>query len=167
MEVVPAQKSYAWGGTLWGAALQAVPNFGFTKGKEWARLDIEDTPSTWITWILNPIWASTGGGYGYSMAAEWYYNFGLAGVVLGMALTGWVTTRLRNNARTSSLALLASATVLAGVAIWSRNIIGHPLKVAVWPVIGVWAIHRFLLLLRSRGASRPSELNPAPGPLTP
>jgi hypothetical protein len=47
------------------------------------------------------------------------------------------------------------------VAIWSRNIVGHPLKVAVWPVFGIWAIHRFLLLLRSRGPRRRPELNPA------
>ncbi len=89
MELVPSQKTYAWGTTFWAAALQAVPNISFTKGKEWAQGSIEDTPSTWITWVINPIWASTGGGYGYSMAAEWYYNFGIPGLVLGMALVGW------------------------------------------------------------------------------
>jgi oligosaccharide repeat unit polymerase len=156
LELIPREKDYAWGSSFWSAILQAVPNVGLTKGKEWAGKG--DTPSNWITWVINPIWASTGGGYGYSMSAEWYYNFGLPGLVLGMALTGWLVARVRNNARNSSLALTWSATLFAGVAIWSRNIVGHPLKVAVWPIIGIWAIHRLLLLMRSRSASRPPRL---------
>jgi hypothetical protein len=168
LELIPAQKGYAWGATFQHAFLQAIPNFSLQKGKEWAQSDIEDTPSTWITWVINPLWAATGGGYGYSMAAEWYYNFGLAGLSLGSALTGFVMARVRNKARNSSLALVWSASLFAGVSIWSRNIVGHPLKVAVWPIIGIWVVHRLLLLLRGRARRRSGELAaPAPEPSRP
>jgi hypothetical protein len=85
-----------------------------------------------------------------------------------MALTGFGMARVRNKARNSSLALVWSATFFAGVAIWSRNILGHPFKVAVWPVIGIWVIYRLLSLLRSRAASRPAQLaDRTPDPFTP
>jgi hypothetical protein len=91
----------------------------------------------------------------------------VAGLVLGMALTGWGVARARNNARRSSLALVWSATLFAGVAIWTRNVMGHPFKVAVWPIVGIWTLHRLLGLLRGRAARRRPPVAAASQPLTP
>ena len=165
LELVPSQGDHTWGTTFRLAVLRGIPNFGFSKGKEWARGELSETPSAWLAWVINPWWFSTGGGYGYSMAAEWYYNFGLPGIVFGMAFTGWGMARVRNKARNSSLALIWSATLFAGMAVWTRNILGHPFKVAVWPPVGLWLIHRLLLVLRGRAARRPLTQAP-PDPVT-
>ena len=36
-------------------------------------------------------------GYGYAYGAEWYFNFGFPGMLLGMMFTGWLTGFFRNN----------------------------------------------------------------------
>ncbi len=167
VQLIPAEQGYSWGRTFWHAALQAIPNVGLTKGKEFVEERVEDSPSTWLTWIISPHWAATGGGYGFSMAAEWHYNFGLVGVLLGMTLVGWGMARARNAARNSSLALVWSATLFAALTIWVRNVVGYALKVAVWPIIGLWLIQRLLVLLRSRGAMRRAGLARASSSSTP
>jgi oligosaccharide repeat unit polymerase len=150
LEFIPATRGYHWGGTFRHTLLTGIPNFGLSKGKEWARGSIEDTPSNWLSRIISPGWYARGGGYGYSMAAEWYYNFGFPGLVLGMTLVGWGLARARNASFRSSLALVWSACLFAGVAVWVRNTSGTPFKVAVWPVIGLFVIDRLLRLLRGR-----------------
>ena len=124
-------------------------------------------PSVWITWQIAPEWAATGGGYGFAMAAEWYYNFGMLGMVLGMALTGYGVTRARNASRRSSLALVWSATLFAGVSIWIRNVVGYATKVAVWPVVGLWVISRIVLLLRGRASRKSAVAASATAPAAP
>lgn len=166
IELVPARKDYEWGATFLAAGLNAIPNLGLTKGKWWATDDPTDTPSVWITWQIAPEWAATGGGYGFAMAAEWYYNFGMLGMVIGMAFTGYGVTRVRNASRRSSLALVWSATLFAGVSIWIRNVAGYATKVAVWPVVGLWVILRIVRLLRGRAARRP-EVESAGVPAAP
>jgi hypothetical protein len=168
LELIPAQKAYSWGTTFYKAALQAIPNVGLTKGKAFVESNLEDTPSNWLTWVVSPIWAANGGGYGYSMCGEWYYNFGMPGLVLGMTFTGFGMARVRNNARKSSLALVWSATLFAAVIIWVRNIVGYALKVAIWPIVGLWLIQRLVVLLRGRATRRPAQLaSPSADPLTP
>ena len=80
VEYIPERKGYAWGKTFRSALLDAIPNFGLTKGKDFAKESIEDVPSNWLVWMVSPVWAAHGGGHGFSMAAEWYFNFGLPGV---------------------------------------------------------------------------------------
>ena len=75
-----------------------------------------------------------------------------------VAFTGFGMARVRNNARNSSLALVWSATLFAGVTIWVRNIVGYALKVAVWPIIGLWLIQRLVVMIRGRAMRRPAQL---------
>lgn len=163
VHLVPDRRPYSWGGTFAAAVVNAIPNVSLTKGAKWKATDLEDSPSTWITWQINPGWAASGGGYGFAMAAEWYYNFGTLGVLLGMALTGFGVTRARNASTRSSLALLWSATLYAATSIWIRNIVGYAFKVAVWPVIGLWLIRRLVMLMRGR-AARPRTVIRPPAP---
>jgi oligosaccharide repeat unit polymerase len=168
VELVPAEKNYAWGETFMHAAIQAIPNVSLTKGKEFVETSIEDSPSLWITWVIAPEWAAANGGYGFAMAAEWYYNFGMVGILVGMALSGWAMARARNAARNSSLALVWSATLFAALTIWVRNVVGYALKFAVWPIVGLWIISRLLGMLRRRGrvsaVARVPEPFPQPEP---
>jgi oligosaccharide repeat unit polymerase len=154
VEFIPEKKPYSWGATFASAFVNAIPNPGLTKGKAWAWTNLDVSPSTWITWMVNPLWAAAGGGYGFSMAAEWYYNFGMAGILLGMASVGFGLARARNASTRSSLALLWSTTMFAGTSIWIRNVLGYALKVATWPLIAVWVIDRLLKLMRGRSARR-------------
>jgi len=163
VDLIPKTKDYYWGGTFRYALLSAIPNITFTRGKWFARGSIEDTPSNWLTSIISPTWYGNRGGHGFSMAAEWYYNFGFAGVWLGMALCGFLLARVRNAANRSSLMLVFSATLFAGMAIWVRNVLGAPLKIMIWPVIGLFVIDRMLRLLRGR-AARPRAMGAGPEP---
>jgi hypothetical protein len=160
VDLIPRTKGYYWGGTFRHAFLSAIPNITFSRGKWFARATIEDTPSNWLTSIISPVWYMNRGGHGFSMAAEWYYNFGFPGVWLGMALCGFILARARNAANRSSLALVFSATLFAGMAIWVRNVLGAPLKVMTWPVIALFLIDRVVHMLRAR-SSRPRAVTGA------
>lgn len=153
LDLIPARGPYRWGMSYVDALLQAVPNFGLTPGKSFVLNNMEYHPSTWITFTLNPNLFESGAGYGYAMAAEWYFNYGIPAVFLGMTFFGWITGRIRNSSQRSALRLVASALFLAAMAIYVRNIIGYPLKLATWPVIGLWVISRVFKLLR--GSPRP------------
>lgn len=152
VEFVPRLRGYYWGGTFSYAVLTAIPNFGLTKGKDFTKGTIYDTPSNWLTALVAPDWYANNGGVGFAMAAEWYYNFGFPGVWLGMALCGWILARARNQAYRSSLALVWSATLFGAMSIWVRNVLGTPLKIAIWPIIGLFVIDRVLRVLRGRAA---------------
>jgi oligosaccharide repeat unit polymerase len=162
VDLIPKYKPYEWGSTFWYAAINAVPNIGLTKGKAWAtREGLDSNPAGWITAMLAPDWFASGGGYGFAMAAEWYFNFGMVGVWLGMALIGFLTSVVRNASPRSSLALVWSATFFAAVAIWIRNILGFPLKVALWPIIGLFVIRWMVLTLSGRRRSAAAAVQPA------
>jgi oligosaccharide repeat unit polymerase len=159
IEWMPARKDYQLGSSLWYAVITAIPNPGLSKGVGWRQSDFDSSPSSWITAILAPAWFATGGGYGYAMAAEWYYNFGWPGMLIGMAGFGYLMARTRNRSNRSTMALLWSATLFAGLAMWIRNVAGFPLKVAVWPIVGIWVVDRLVRLLRGR-ALRPRAIAP-------
>lgn len=162
VDFVPRLKPFEWGTSFRYSAVSAIPNLGLTKGKSFADAErIEEVPSSWLTSAIAPGWFASGGGYGFAMAAEWYYNYGFPGVWLGMALTGWLLTRARNASTNSTLALVWSTTLFAGVVIWVRNIIGYPLKIAVWPIIGIWVIDLLIRSMRSRSVRRPAVASDA------
>jgi oligosaccharide repeat unit polymerase len=154
VELIPSTRGYYWGGTFRHALVSAIPNVGLTRGLDFKRGSMDDSPSHWLTSVINPTWYANRGGHGFSMAAEWYYNFGFPGMWIGMALCGWTLALLRNSANRSSLALVWSATLFAAMAIWVRNVVAVPIKIALWPVIGLWVIDQLVRLLRGR-ASRP------------
>jgi hypothetical protein len=49
------------------------------------------------------------------------------------------------------------------MAIWVRNVLGAPLKIMIWPVIGLWLIDRLLRLLRARAAQPRALATGLPG----
>lgn len=147
---VPEQQDYEWGSSFRIAIINTVPNLGLTEGKSFGQAERKEDPSRWLVSIIAPHWAATGGGYGFAMAAEWYYNFGMPGVLFGMSLMGYLLARVRNASSRSSLALVWSATLFTGMALWVRNAVGWPLRVAVWPLVGLMIVHWLLQLLHSR-----------------
>jgi hypothetical protein len=140
LDFVPEPKGYSYGLTYLAAGVATIPNLSPTPGT-WLRLvPAEKLPSHWLTSTLHPEWYREGGGLGYAMGAECYFNFGMPGVLIGMALLGYLTTRLRNAAPRSALRLVASALFFAAMCIYVRNELSYPLRIVVWPTAGLWLI---------------------------
>lgn len=135
---IPRDKNYDFGGSILYAILWAIPNPTPTVGKSFSGDPIEHGPSKWYSWVANPSkYLYHGGGYGYALGAEWYFNFGFPGVLLGMIFTGWGVSKIVNRSRASGLSLVASALVLQSMVVLVRNNLGNPLKQASWPLIGL------------------------------
>jgi oligosaccharide repeat unit polymerase len=140
LDLIPAQKGYAWGGSFGAALLVNVPNLGRSAGHTWWwDFDpYEYLPSVWYVATLNPVrWLTKGGGWAYSYGAEWYFNFGKPGILFGLALTGYLTARIRNASLTSSFKLTAACLFVAMMAIAIRNALSYPLRTALWPFIAL------------------------------
>jgi oligosaccharide repeat unit polymerase len=159
-KLVPAKQGHIYGASFLLAAYEIIPNLGLSKRWRTENWPLSWNPSYWLAWTLDPNYAAGGGGFGFSMAAEWYYNFGIVGVWLGGVLVGFFVARARNNASSSPLALVWSATLFAAASIWVRNIVGYPLRVALWPLFGLWVIYR---VTRALGP-RPRRLTLADAP---
>jgi oligosaccharide repeat unit polymerase len=161
LDLIPATESYAYGITYLDAFLQAIPNLGITPGKSFVLYGLGKeyahgtriSPSSWITEQLNPIWFDNGGGYGFAMVAEFYYNFGMPAVLIGMTGCGFLMARVRNASRRSDLWLVGSALLFAAMVAWVREVVGVPFKIATWPVIGLFLIG-FAFRTFSRSSSR-------------
>jgi len=159
LDYIPSQKPYALGSSFLWAALGLIPNVGLTPRTQ--GFQSGDThPAEWLARTLSPNPHSVVG-YGYTMGAEWYFNFGTPGVLLGSALLGFLVTRLRNSAQTSSLKLVVSALAFAAMAGYVRNIIGYSLRFLVWPLWGLLLI-RFILSLLVRRPPAAARLGSVP-----
>jgi len=157
MHLIPSTRSYAWGASYWDSTLHAIPNLGLTPGKFWGKIVLENHPSRWITFQLNPEWYFAGGGYGSSMVAELYFNFGIIGVALGATIFGILTALVRNSAQGSSMKLVASALFFGAMAIHVRNVIGVPIKMVAWPLIGLYLIRKTMEVLGGKPLPAPDH----------
>lgn len=154
-DYIPRVKGYAWGYSYFAAVVNAIPNVMPTKGANPLHFHtLESSPSNWLSSIVAPEWYRMGGGYGYAMGAELYYNFGMPGVLLGSLLLGYITGRVRNSARVSPIRLVASAVLFGAMAILVRNTFGYPFKLATWPVAGLFLVSVGTRVLRRPGVRR-------------
>ena len=143
---IPRNKPYDWGLSYVSQILDQVPNFGLQVGGQKSPLStIEHSPSNWLTRTASPAkFYLTSARYGYAMGAEWYFNFGLSGVLVGMTLTGWVTGRFRNSARNNPFWLTVSALYISMMMLLVRNSIGFPIRTMLWPLVGMFAIYAMI-----------------------
>jgi oligosaccharide repeat unit polymerase len=154
LDLIPSIGHYRLGVSYLAAFIDLVPNFGLTPGKSFGIASIDTSGSAWITSILTPDWFANGGGLGYSMDAEWYFNFGMPAVFLGMMFLGWLTGRIRNASSNSALRLVWSAMFFVAMTGYVRNVIGYALRVAIWPIVGMALMK--LILRFVGGPPRPS-----------
>lgn len=141
LDFIPSEKPYAYGLSYVRSVGNLIPNVGLSPGKEFLPSPLIASPEAWLTDTLNPQKYSVGGGYGYAVGAEWYFNFGLVGVLFGMIATGISLSFFRNRAQDGPAWLVWSALYFSLTALTVRNILGAPLKGALWPMI-------LLLMLR-------------------
>jgi hypothetical protein len=140
LELIPSTKPYTWGTSYLAQLANNLPNFGPTVG---GGLPFDynpyvHLPSFWFTGVMNPVrHALKGGGWAYSFAAEWYFNFGIAGILLGQIFTGWASARIRNASANGTFMAAAACLFMAMMSLAVRNAIGYPMRTALWPLVGL------------------------------
>jgi len=89
LELVPTARPFAYGGTYFWAMTTLLPNFFW---------DVHPAASAiaakWLVQTVDPTFAAKGGGYGYSIFAEGYLNFGWLGSILPMFIMGFLISKL-------------------------------------------------------------------------
>jgi oligosaccharide repeat unit polymerase len=140
---IPSNKPYDWGLSYVAQILRLIPNFGIMVGGQTTPLStINHDPSNWLTLTASPSkYYLTSARYGYAMGAEWYFNYGLPGVLVGMTLIGWVTGRFRNSARNNPFWLTVSALYVSMMMLLVRNSLAYPIRTMVWPLVGMLIIY--------------------------
>jgi len=144
LDLIPSEKSYGWGISYLRAFLHLLPNLGLTPGKSFMPDVLVSSPSQWLTARIHPAKYEQGGGYGYSVGAEWYFNFGMPGVLVGMIFMGYLLCFFRKKLQAGPLWLVWSALFFSMLELIVRNIIGAPLKAATWSFIALWAVSGLL-----------------------
>lgn len=137
LEYIPERKPYDLGLTVVNPLIELIPNVGFTVGRSVVLDPLEHGPGRWITSTVRPDIYAEGGGLAYAVGAEWYFNFGFTGILLGMAALGFLTTAVRNRSRDGPLWLVWSALFFGGMALLTRNTLAYPLRSVVWPFTAV------------------------------
>jgi hypothetical protein len=154
LEHIPKDKDYDYGMSFVAAAIESVPNLGLTTGKSFGLDALKHNPSMWHVWFVNPLRWRMGGGLGYTIGAEWYFNFGIPGVCLGMIATGYLMARIRNAARRGGLMLVCSGIGTSAMVLITRNNVMAMSRFVVWTLIGV-VVLRYAFSTLGMGAPAP------------
>jgi oligosaccharide repeat unit polymerase len=89
MELVPKVRPFDLGMSFLVSIFTLIPNI-FTSDRHPAlTMSGYDTPDNWLVGIIDPAFASQGGGLGFSFIAEAYLNFGWFGIVI-LGLIGFL-----------------------------------------------------------------------------
>jgi hypothetical protein len=127
--LVPDMRDYEYGATYGYALSTLMPNL-FWK----VHPGVVNSPSKWLVETVSPETAQTGGGFGYSLVAEGYLNFGFLGSAVPMLLLGWGigTLSRRSEMESSHLMLCFIALALLPLLIYARAEAGNALRGVVW-----------------------------------
>lgn len=147
IERVPVVRGFDYGAGYIRAALAAVPNLFW----EEHPASSSKTYAYWLVWQMDPSVAGLGGGYGYSLIAEAFANFGAPGAVVIPLLLGWLLGRLTFwSALKPRSVLLFEALVLWAVAMLPRGETISATRSLAWFVLLPFIFTR----LRERRAAR-------------
>lgn len=107
-------------------------------------IDVESVrPSVWLVSIVDPVFKRAGGGLGFSMIAESYYNFGILGGLAAMFLQGILIGKLSEISlfsRRYILGLLAAAYMSVLVFYVRQEAVGV-VRGFFWFVVGTYAAY--------------------------
>jgi hypothetical protein len=164
LDLIPAERSYGLGISYLRAGLHLIPNVGLSPGKGFLPDPLVADPAAWLVERIHPAKYAQGGGYGYAAGAEWYFNFGIPGVLLGMVLLGFLLASIRAADHRSPYRLLVSAISFSVGLLIVRNVVAAPLKSAVWSLAAIVVYDVVLrILLRDTRLRRLSETEPLRG----
>jgi oligosaccharide repeat unit polymerase len=153
LEHIPRDKSYDYGLSIVAQLLDNIPNVGLSPGRLFGLAVLEHNPSKWLVATANPSkWKNAAGGYGYAVGAEWYFNFGMPGILIGMVSLGYLTGRVRNRSRRSPLVLTFASLMTIMMVGLVRNDFGYPFRLVLWPFITLMIFY-FVMPSRNRSAT--------------
>ena len=90
IDLVPSARPFQMGADYGYALLTLFPNLFWKIHPTIER----GLAGKWLTWAIDPEFASRGGGYGYSFLAEAYLNFGWVGGLMMLGLIGFLFASL-------------------------------------------------------------------------
>lgn len=130
LTLVPSVRGYDFGAQYFFAATTLIPNLFWTIHPAIAH----GLASDWLVWLVDPSFASQGGGFGYSFIAEAYLDWGWIGAPLFLGLVGYCFARLIFwGCRTGAPAKLAVvASFLSFVIFWARGESIDVVRPLVW-----------------------------------
>ncbi len=147
IKYIPEEKNYSYGSSyLWGMTT-IIPNI-FGGDVHPAAKQIN--PSEWLGLTFNPEQIKKGNGFGFSIIAEAYYNFGLIGIALIMFMLGYYISCLENLIRKSNnlFFILLLAISLQNL-IWGiRNIFQSVVRFIAWEVVLLFVIYAIVIVIK-------------------
>lgn len=140
IDLVPVLRDYDMGLGYIYALLTIIPNMFWDIHPTIAR----GLAADWLVWTVDPIFASKGGGLGYSFIAEAYLNFGWTGSVIVLCIFGYLFGKLNawSERSRSSLSLALVATFLSFFLFFARGESASIVRPLLWysviPYIAVY-----------------------------
>lgn len=156
---VPEEEPYRFGETYVKAMLEIVPNVGLSHSRS-TRAEAKKMlggmtidprslrPADWYIFKINRWMFAHGGGSGFSIIAEAYMNFGLAGVVFVFVMLGILLMKLDlKDLRYDYIALFCAIVFIWPLLKTVRNDIlsfVKPVSLCLWTVL-IWQLFSYFL----------------------
>lgn len=127
------REGYEWGNTFFQGALRSIPNLGPTAG----MLFPSENPAHKTIRLTAPEAHRKGIGYGFSIIAESYINFGLLGPPIVLTLAGFITRRLFDRAfyERNLYRMVICLAWCTGFVNWIRNESYSSFKPISWAIL--------------------------------
>ena len=149
LDLVPTARDYDRGAQYLYAASTLVPNLFWDVHPATKR----GLAGDWLVWQVDPDFAASGGGFGYSFIAEAYLNWGWAGGPLFLGVVGVLFAHLVYwGCRTGAPAKLAVlASFLSFVLFWARGEAIDIVRPLVWYALVPYLLIGFVAYSDRRG----------------
>jgi oligosaccharide repeat unit polymerase len=150
-QMIPEHKDYDYGVSYVWAISTIMPNFFWDVHPSKQR----ENPSVWLKWCIAPKMAQQGQGFGFSMIAEGYYNFGIIGVASVMLLVGWSVSRLTliAHSTTTNSSTIVLAIILHNLLWGCRNAAESIVRSIVWEIMFLCGVYLLVQVVRQTANS--------------
>ncbi len=149
LTLVPSVRNFDHGTQYFYAASTLVPNLFWALHPATRHGYAGD----WVTWIVDPGFAASGGSFGYSFIAEAYLNWGWIGGPIFLGIVGYFFAQLvywgGNTSAPARLAVVAS--FLTSFIFWSRGESINIVRPLVWYALVPYLMILFVAYMDRRG----------------
>lgn len=144
IELIPSTRPFQMGADYFYAFFTLVPNLFWKIHPTIAR----GLAGTWLTWQIDPEFASRGGGYGFSFIAEAFMNFGWVGGPITLGIIGFLFTLVTlwavNSHSAARMAMIGTFT--AFLPFYARSELALHVRALVWYAVIPYAAAVYLSL---------------------